>query len=70
MLWVYDHYKYWFFQCGDRLYKSESDVYRRQILTYKDGPRTEKVKADSFIEKEKYTINSIQVKPNVEQQSM
>ena len=25
-------------QCGDRLYTSESDVYRRQILTYKDGP--------------------------------
>ena len=24
---------------------SESDVYRRQILTYKDGPRTERVKA-------------------------
>ena len=29
------------FQCGDRLYTSESDVNRRQILTYKDGPRTE-----------------------------
>ena len=27
------------FQCGDRLYASESDVYRRQILTYKDGLR-------------------------------
>ena len=27
-----------FFQCGDRLYTSESDVYRRQILTYKDVP--------------------------------
>ena len=26
-----------FFQCEDRLYTSESDVYRRQILTYKDG---------------------------------
>ena len=23
---------------------SKSDVYRRQILTYKDGPRTERVK--------------------------
>ena len=32
-----------FFQCGDRLYTSESDVYRRQILTYKDGPRAERV---------------------------
>ena len=29
------------FQCGDRLYTSESDVCRRQILAYKDGPRTE-----------------------------
>ena len=29
---------------GDRLYTSESDVYRRQILTYKDGLSTERVK--------------------------
>ena len=29
------------FQRGDRLYTSESDVCRRQILTYKDGLRTE-----------------------------
>ena len=28
---------------GDRLYTSESDVQRRQILTYKDGPRAKKV---------------------------
>ena len=28
---------------GDRLYTSESDVYRRQILTYKDGPRASHV---------------------------
>ena len=26
-----------------RLYMSESDVYRRQILTYKDGPHTGRV---------------------------
>ena len=32
------------FQCADRLYTSESDVYRRQILTYKDDPRTERMK--------------------------
>ena len=32
------------FQCGDRLYTSESDVNRRQILTYKIGPRAERVK--------------------------
>ena len=44
MLWVYGHNKcFYFFQCGDRLHTSESDVYRRQILTYKDGPRTERV---------------------------
>ena len=28
----------------DRLYTSESDVHRRQILTYKDGPRAERLK--------------------------
>ena len=33
-----------FFQCGDHLYTSESDVYRRQILKYKDNPRTERFK--------------------------
>ena len=32
------------YQRGDRLYTSESDVCRRQILTYKDGPRTERIK--------------------------
>ena len=32
-----------FFHRGDRLYTSESDAYRRQMLTYKDGPRTERV---------------------------
>ena len=30
------------FQCWDRLYTS--DVCGRQILTYKDGPRTERIK--------------------------
>ena len=30
-------------QCGDSLYASEYDVHRRHILTYKDGPRTERV---------------------------
>ena len=29
---------------GDRLYTSESDVCGRQILTYKDGPRAERIK--------------------------
>ena len=31
------------FQCVDRLYTSESDVCRRQIMTYEDGPRTERI---------------------------
>ena len=35
-----------FLQCGDRLYTSESDV-RRQILTYKDDPRTVGVKTNA-----------------------
>ena len=30
-------------KCVARLYTSESDVYRRQILTYKEGPRAERV---------------------------
>ena len=34
---------FYFFQSGDRLYTSKSDVYRRQILTYKEGPRAERV---------------------------
>ena len=31
------------FQRGNRLYTSESDVCRRQILTYKDDPRAERI---------------------------
>ena len=38
-----------YLQCGDRLYTSESDVCRRQILTYKDGPRAGRVNADKKI---------------------
>ena len=33
-----------FFQREYRLHTSDSDVYRRQILTYKDGSRAERVK--------------------------
>ena len=47
MLWVYGHCKYFnFFSAGPgyRFYASETDVYRRQILTDKDGRRTERVK--------------------------
>ena len=36
-------------QCGDRLQSSESDVYRRQILTTKVDPRTVRVKPLSVI---------------------
>ena len=32
-------------QCGDRLYTSESDVYRRQILTTEVDPRVVRAKA-------------------------
>ena len=31
-------YIFAFFQRGDRLYAAESDIYRRQILRYKDPP--------------------------------
>ena len=45
MLWVYMAIiTIYLFQSGDRLYASESDVYRRQILTYKDDSRAERVK--------------------------
>ena len=31
-------------QCGNRLHTSKSDVRRRQILTYKGGPRAGRIK--------------------------
>ena len=37
-----------FFQCMDRLYTSESDVYRHQILTDKDCPRAGRVNKKCF----------------------
>ena len=40
MFWVI--WNILFFQFEDRLYTSESDVYRRQNLKYKDGPRAER----------------------------
>ena len=33
-----------FLKCGDRLYTSESDVHRRQIMTFKVDPHTVRVK--------------------------
>ena len=45
MSWAYCHYKYFLLlQRGDRLQPSESDVYRRQILTTKVAPRAVGVK--------------------------
>ena len=38
MLWVYGHY--------NRLYTSELDAYRRQMLTYEDRSRAERVDAE------------------------
>ena len=45
MLCVYGHYKWLFFRVRltDRLWTSEFDVYRRQILTIKVDPRAERV---------------------------
>ena len=43
MLWVYCHYKYLDTFSTGPFYTSASDVYRRQILSYKDGPRAERV---------------------------
>ena len=49
MLWDYGHYTYFLlFQCEACLYTSESDVCSSQILTYKDGPRAERVKYKRF----------------------
>ena len=39
--WSQLHRHFTFEMKHDRHYAPESDVYRRQILTYKDGPRTE-----------------------------
>ena len=39
MLWVYGHSSFLNFSSAG----SESDVYRRQILMSKDGPRAERV---------------------------
>ena len=32
------------------IYKLESDVYRRRILTYKDGPHTVKIKGHNHVQ--------------------
>ena len=49
MLWVYDHYKYFIFlSAGIVFYTSESNVYWRQIVTYKDDPRAERVNTNTW----------------------
>ena len=50
MIRVYGHYKYFLLiQCADRLQSSESDVYRRQILTTKVDPRAVRAKVPKLI---------------------
>ena len=39
-----------------RFHTSESDVYRRQILTYKDGPRAERIKIFLLVTVKSITI--------------
>ena len=36
-------YMFAVFHCEDRLYTSQSDVYRRQIMTCKDNPCIERI---------------------------
>ena len=48
MLWGYGHYRCLILPVRDRFYTSESDVYRRQILTYKDGFSPESVEQISI----------------------
>ena len=44
---VFGHYKYFHsYSVGDRLYSSESDVYRRQILSNKVDPRAVRARHD------------------------
>ena len=45
MLWIYGNYKYLNLF---KLYTSESDVYGRQILTYKVGSRIERAKITKY----------------------
>ena len=48
-----------FFRYGDRFYTSESDVYRRQILTCKDDPRTEMVKTTAHESVRQYYLPNV-----------
>ena len=50
---------YYFFRSGDRLYTSESDVWKCQILKYKNSPRAERVSIVSFIQL--HLINTTQI---------
>ena len=42
-------YIFQFFECRYRLQTSESDVYRRQILTYKDSERVDVINQSNFL---------------------
>ena len=52
------------FQRGDRLYTSKSDVCRRQILTYKDGPRAERIKIFLMVVDPKHRYLNESERPN------
>ena len=56
MLWVYGDYKYFnSFSAGTVFIR----VYRRQLLTYKDGPRAERVNGGRDIEDSLYDFVAI-----------
>ena len=44
-------------RCGDRLYSSESDVYRRQILMTKVDPRAAGAKINIILKFNVYKLN-------------
>ena len=52
-------YIYQFFQHGGRLWTSESDVCRRQILTSKVGPRAERVRLINIIGTRRASVGHI-----------
>ena len=64
MLWVYGHHKY-FISHNARIYFGR-DVFRRQILTYKEDPRAERVKCrDMFVYSAGSTRRGIRVYPSL-----
>ena len=49
MSWVYSYYKYFTLSVQGSTLKSESGVYRRQIMTSKIGPRAERDKNHCYV---------------------